>query len=147
MFAIVFNKCVYAYCISSTKRGTFIEAFLTWQVSSDNNCGVNANERIVPTDVQIGVQEPTRYRLGDHCFRSWPQDGDQRPKITNYMGVLTLGWSYIFSACLIEMQSRDGAAVSHTDFTAVGYHSSVEDLSSPTVPVYIGEMDVCAAQS
>ena len=62
------------------------------------------------------------------------------------MGVLALGWSYIFSACLVEMQRLDGAAVLYTDFTAVGYDSGVKDPSSPTVPVYVGKMDACDAR-
>ena len=56
------------------------------------------------------------------------------------MGILSLGWSYVLSACLVERQGRDGATMSYTDSMATGHQSGTAD-ASPALSVAIGNVD------
>ena len=135
---------IYAYPTGSNKKGMFIEASSSWHVSSHDDCGIDAKKRIIRTDVQIGTQEPTRYRLDGCCFCIWPQAGKQNA--TNYLGILVLGWSYVLSARLVEMQGRGGAAVSYTDSMAAGYSINAEDQYPPSTPIFVGHVDQAVAR-
>jgi len=130
----------YTYSVNSTKKAMFMEASSTWRVTANDSCGIDGKERTVQADLQIGIQEPTKYRLTGDCFYHWSQDGD-RQDTTNYLGLLALGWSYVLSACAVERQGQDGARIVYTDSIATGYRYSAEDKSTATITIDIGKVD------
>ena len=134
------------YSMSSTKKAMFIKASSTWRVTANDGCGIDGKERTTQADLQIGIQEPTEYRLTGDCFCRWPQVENQRQDTTNYLGLLTLGWSYILSARLVEMQGQEGAKIVYTDSMAIGYHCSAKDQPTTAITIDIGKVDEDSAR-
>lgn len=134
------------YFTSTDQKAMSIKASSTWQVITNDSCGINAKERIVRADLRIGIQQPTKYRLTGDSFCNWPQADDQRQNVPNYLGVLALGWSYVLSARLIETQGQEGATIVYTNSTAAGYHSGAEDELTTAFPLSIGDVDADAAR-
>jgi hypothetical protein len=127
--------------VSQTKKALFAEASSTWRVTANDTCGIDGKERTVQADLQIGIQAPTKYRLTGDCFCRWPEAESQRQDIPNYLGLLVLGWSYILSARLVEVQGQEGAKIVYTDSKAPGYHLGAEGKFAAKITIDIGEVD------
>lgn len=68
-----------------------------------------------------------------------------KPYSSNYIGILTLAWSYILSARLLELQKHDGAELVYTSSTAnpraVDGVDRDEVKRAPPIEVHIGEAE------
>jgi hypothetical protein len=54
--------------------------------------------------------------------------------VPNYLGILSLAWSYILSARLIELQPQDKARVEYSNAVDIGY-STVEDTTTVNIDI------------
>lgn len=118
----------------------FITASSTWRVRSDDNYGIDGKERMILADVQIGTQLPTKFQLTGDYFCRWHEAEDQGQDKSSYLGLLTLAWSYILSARLVEMQGQKGAKMVYTDLIAIGYQYGAES-NIAGVGIDIGNVD------
>jgi hypothetical protein len=73
-------------------------------------------------------------------LRRWTGTTDEERDVPSYLGILALGWSYILSARLVEVQG-EGAKMIYTGSKATGYHQETEYGRAPAVTIDIGEVD------
>ena len=88
--------------------------FSTWHVKASDGCGIDGREKIIESNIWVGIQEATKVELSGDCFRRWPPS-DLGENETNYLAILTLGWCYVLSACMIELQGQKGAKMFYTN--------------------------------
>ncbi|KAL9023528.1 MAG: hypothetical protein Q9196_007148, partial [Gyalolechia fulgens] len=93
----------------------------------------------------ISIQSPTPVDWNGTSFRQWVGvEGENTTR--NYISILALGWSYILSARLLEMQGQGGAEIEYTQSMATGYKRDVGDSLAAAITVDIGDVDDHAAR-
>ncbi|KAI4286748.1 MAG: hypothetical protein L6R35_003998 [Caloplaca aegaea] len=109
----------------------------TWRVTGSEDCEVDGKPvQIPPVQLRLFISTPTKVTLDGNSFRKWIEfDGDDQP---NFLAIITLAWSYILSARLVELQGRDGSMITYTETTAPLCRGD-ERLSS--FPVDVGNVD------
>ncbi|MCJ1442817.1 MAG: hypothetical protein MMC23_003314 [Stictis urceolatum] len=128
--------CTYSM---NTTKWMSIEASSVWRVEAEDGCGIDGKERTVPAELQVGTLEATKASFSGDCFCAWQQEeGNHNTK--NYIGLLVLGWSYILSARLVEMQGQIGSKIIYTDSMAVGYCAN-NPSDTTLVTLDLGEAD------
>ncbi|KAJ5123880.1 uncharacterized protein N7515_007705 [Penicillium bovifimosum] len=115
-------------------------------------CEVGGKSKENRATVLIGIQTPTSCQFTGDTFRQWRTTGTAKPYSSNYIGILSLAWSYILSARLLELQNQDGAELVYTSSTArarridvVGTDESKRP-GSQVIEVDIGEVDINVAR-
>jgi hypothetical protein len=66
-------------------------------------------------------------------------------KIRNFISIFALGWSYILSVGLFEMQGQNDAEIVYTQSIATGYNYDTGDRKATAITVEISDMDMDAA--
>lgn len=97
----------------------FLEGFSTWALFRDEKplihaCDLEPTKSSLPRKVCIGNGSPRACNFSDDFCPDWP--GFQSESGSgNYLSLLVLGWSYVFSARLIELRRQTtGDKVSYT---------------------------------
>ncbi|KAI9715647.1 MAG: hypothetical protein M1812_005799 [Candelaria pacifica] len=130
----------------STSRASCVRTHSTWCVADDGGCGVGGIAKTRPASLQLGVRAPISLALTGTSFCSWIGVEGERSNTGNFVAILALGWSYILSAQLVEMQGQDGAELVYMDRTARGYSLDEADLGAATIRVNVGAVDEEAAR-
>ncbi|PLB55666.1 hypothetical protein P170DRAFT_506221 [Aspergillus steynii IBT 23096] len=94
------NTPIWALCSLATSN---------WRLSSD--CDAVKKERARLAVVQIGTSRTIPYSFYGKVFSDWIGTTMEKKTGPNYLGILAIGWCYILSAQLLEMQG--GSAVMH----------------------------------
>ncbi|CAG8119261.1 unnamed protein product [Penicillium salamii] len=94
-------------------RNLAMEASSIWKVSNHGDCDGLKPEVSRRAFMNLAVEEPVSVELDGQAFNAWIGTTDETRTSTNYIGILTLGWSYILSARLIEL--RGEGATLHLD--------------------------------
>lgn len=130
---------------SSTKSTLYLEAYSTFRAAKNEGCTVGDNTKIIPALLQLGVKYPTPVNWNGTSFRQWVGiEGKDRTR--NYISILALAWSYIFSVRLLEIQSQGGAEMVYTPSMATGYKHETGDGTAASITVNIGDVDEDAAR-
>lgn len=112
----------------------------TWRLMENSGCDALKKEMTKPAWVQIGTASTIPYSFRGKVFSDWVGMTTEKNTGPNYLGILAIGWCYILSAQLVEMQG--GSAV-------MRYTSSLADClgESPSSPpeeahyIDVGEAD------
>ena len=130
---------------SSTTSTLYLEAHSTFRVANNEGCTVGNNIKTIPALLQLGVQSPTPVNWNGTSFRQWVGiEGENTTR--NYISILALGWSYILSVRLLEMQGQGGAEIAYTQSMATGYKGETRDKIAAGFTVNIGDVDEDAAR-
>ncbi|KAK2811595.1 hypothetical protein FQN50_001937 [Emmonsiellopsis sp. PD_5] len=132
---------------SQDGKALHVQASSTWRITASEaaNCGLAGREKEVHGSLQIGIEAPIPCRFEGDSFRRWTGGPDEPRDMPGYLGVLALGWSYILSARLVEMQG-EGAGMSYTSLMVPGYLREPEDANAPPFIIDLGEVDEDAAR-
>ncbi|RAQ67017.1 hypothetical protein COH20_008362 [Aspergillus flavus] len=93
------------------------EASSTWRLIGNSDCEAVKKERTKPALVQIGTASTIPYSFCGKVFSQWIGMTAENATGPNYLGILAIGWCYILSAQLIEMQGSS-AIMRYTDSLA-----------------------------
>ncbi|EXJ82251.1 hypothetical protein A1O3_06064 [Capronia epimyces CBS 606.96] len=88
------------------------ETSSTWAVLGESGCGITEKRQTIAELVQIGTSGSIPCRFEGPNNR-WIGTTDENRDGDNYIGVLAMGWAYILSARLVEMQG-EGARMRYT---------------------------------
>lgn len=106
----------------------FLEGYSTWAVSatkttSNPHCELPPTKETLPRKLYIGESYSGACNLSNEYFSDWPGFQPLPSSAGNYLAVFVLGWSYIFSARLIETRRRTAEdQVVYTDNLAQSSH-------------------------
>lgn len=92
----------------------FVRAQATWSASKESDCGVGGRQKTRAASLAIGVRQPASTCLGNEAFCASPSQEDGPSSRRNMVGVLTLGWLYIFSAEMVDRRLHENAAMAYT---------------------------------
>ncbi|KAI9747970.1 MAG: hypothetical protein M4579_007344 [Chaenotheca gracillima] len=124
----------------TTPKACYLRAHSTWRVAEETSCGVDGKTKTRATALQLGIAAPTSLALTGTDFCNWVGTDDEKSNAANYIAILALGWSYVFSARLIEMQGQEGAEVVYTEPTT--YKDGLDkDDTGTAISVDIGAVD------
>ncbi|PYI31171.1 hypothetical protein BP00DRAFT_301121, partial [Aspergillus indologenus CBS 114.80] len=123
-----------------------LEGCSQWSIapyrSTDRKCDLNATKECLPLPVYIGVSRPGTCELSDEYVPKWPGFQSFPRSSGNFLCLCVLGWSYIFSARLVELRGitpEDNIAYSSntTELVTVddksstnGFDLEVDDIES-----------------
>lgn len=95
---------------SNGKNSVFLEGYATWMTSNNrtlnHNCELPRIKKTLSRKVYIGESDPGVCNLSNPYFSKWPGLQPLTNPAGNYLAVFVLGWSYVFSARLIELRRR-----------------------------------------
>ena len=100
---------------SSPSKALYTRASSTWAISDPCSCGLEGKTKIIDTSLYLGTQTSSPCVL-DSTSRPWIGTTDEERNKSNYIGMLALGWAYILSARLVEIQ-EEGAELLYTTST------------------------------
>lgn len=83
----------------------------------NSDCDVVKKETTKETLVQIGTARSIEFSFCGDVFGHWIGTTTEKAASPNYLGILAIGWSYILSAQLVEMQGGS-ASMCYTDSRA-----------------------------
>jgi hypothetical protein len=89
--------------------------------------------------LQLGTQASIPSAFGGDSFRQWIGIPDEARDGRSHLGILVLGWSYIISARLVEIQG-DSAEMRYTNLKVPGYVQDSENGHTSHV-IDIGKVD------
>ncbi|KAM5449989.1 hypothetical protein McanCB56680_001916 [Microsporum canis] len=122
------NQCHEAFDKVTSNGILYIRAEGVWVVSDGGGCGIGGKQKIRAASLPIGVRRPTPVCLKNDAFHKGVRvDGAHE---VNIIGVLALGWSYIFSAELIKRQGSGSSSLYYTDSTAEICHGEAEAIGN-----------------
>lgn len=78
----------------------------TWRVVGDSRCDAVEKESTRPALVQIGTRSAIPFRLCGNVFSHWIGTTAEKATGPKYLGILAIGWCYILSARLVELQGE-----------------------------------------
>ena len=111
----------------------------TWKLGESTSCNHARKDRTSILLLQLGTKSAVPYTFNGNAFSHWISTEDETAG-PNYLAVLTLGWCYILSARLVEIQGQNGT-MRYTESTAPGYHDSSRETTAGTSAIDIGEAD------
>jgi len=104
----------------------------------NSGCDVINKERTTPALVQIGTATAIPYSFCGDVFSHWLGTTTENATDPNYLGILAIGWCYILSARLVEMQG-DSAIMRYTSSYAGCLGESLYNPSEETHIIDVGE--------
>lgn len=118
------------------RDSVFLKGYSTWTVSPINNtsnpiCELPPTKQTLPRKVYVGESCPGTCSLANDYLSDWPGLQPLLRPAGNYLAVFVLGWSYVFSAQLIELCGRTAKdKVIYTNEVAPwnpGHHVNTDD--------------------
>ncbi|KMQ41313.1 hypothetical protein HL42_7998 [Trichophyton rubrum] len=106
----------------------YIRAEGVWVVSDGGECGIGGKQKIRAASLPIGVRRPTPVCFKNAAFHKGAGVGGAHE--VNIIGTLALGWSYIFSAALIERQGSGLSSLDYTDSIAEMCYGKAEVIGN-----------------
>ncbi|KAL9062661.1 MAG: hypothetical protein Q9161_009772 [Pseudevernia consocians] len=108
-----------------------------WRVTGSKDCDVVGKSlQMPPVPLRLQTSSPITVALSGDSFRKWIEwEGGDQP---NLLAVLTLAWSYILSARLVELQGSDVSIWAYTECAAPVHRGDKSPLSGS---VDIGAVD------
>ncbi|KAJ5558982.1 hypothetical protein N7461_002954 [Penicillium sp. DV-2018c] len=137
---------------NTTTKSVLAAASSTMRVVEPGGCEVGGKSKEHRATLLIGIQTPTACRFSGDTFGQWRTTGTAKPKSSNYIAILSLAWSYILSARLLELQNQDGAELVYTNSTANPRGINVVDIDeskrsdSQVIEIDIGDVDINVAR-
>ncbi|KAJ5560948.1 hypothetical protein N7535_009145 [Penicillium sp. DV-2018c] len=136
----------------TTTKSVLAAASSTMRVVEPGGCEVGGKSKEHRATLLIGIQTPTACRFSGDTFGQWRTTGTAKPKSSNYIAILSLAWSYILSARLLELQNQDGGELVYTNSTANPRGINVVDIDeskrsdSQVIEIDIGDVDINVAR-
>lgn len=128
------------YLSASPSQVLCLQASVNWRLDeSTADCQRVQKDKTHSVLLQIGTKAAIPYTLSGCDFHHWIGTVDEVAAGPNYLAVLTLGWCYILSARLVEIQGEDGAAMTYTESKTTGNHDTGHDAGTDEID--IGEAD------
>lgn len=112
----------------------------TWKLDESTRCNHAQKDRTSILLLQLGTKSAVPYTFSGNAFCHWIGTEDETVIGPNYLAVLTLGWRYILSARLVEIQGQDGT-MRYTESKAPGYHDPSRETTAGAIAIDIGEAD------
>ncbi|KAJ5112940.1 hypothetical protein N7456_001474 [Penicillium angulare] len=121
----------------------FLEGYSSWSISTANtrlnpDCELPPSKQAPPREVLIGESRPGACTLSREYISEWPGLQPSPSSAGNYLAVFVLGWSYIFSARLVEV--RRGTAQDGISYTENMAHMT-HDIHKTTTEEYF-DLDI-----
>ncbi|KAB8272935.1 hypothetical protein BDV30DRAFT_239017 [Aspergillus minisclerotigenes] len=121
------------------------EASSTGRLVGNSDCEAVKKERTKPALVQIGTGSTIPYSFCGKVFSHWIGMATEKGTGPNYLGILAIGWCYILSAQLIEMQGSS-AVMRYTDSLADCVGGRPSSTSEEAYYIDVGEVDARIAR-
>jgi hypothetical protein len=116
-----------------------MQASSTWRLVGNSDCATIEKERAADSELKIGTTVAIPYSFHGEVFNSWIRTAEEKATGPNYVGILTVGWCYVLSARLVEMQG-EGANMQYTS-SKIDYDcENVCDLPETDI-IDIGDAD------
>ena len=96
----------------------FVKARATWSIPHDDYCNVGGKQKTRTATLPIGIRQPVSVQLGNGAFCFRPDQENESQSRRNMIGVLALGWMYIFSAELVDRRIQENATIAYTNSRA-----------------------------
>lgn len=112
----------------------------TWKLMENSDCNLLKEEITKPAWVQIGTASTIPYSFRGEVFSRWLGMTTETDAGPNYLGILAIGWCYVLSAKLVEMQGG-GAVMRYTSSLAKCLSESPPISPEETHFIDIGEAD------
>ncbi|PWY88250.1 hypothetical protein BO70DRAFT_427063 [Aspergillus heteromorphus CBS 117.55] len=116
----------------------YLQATAHWKSDTSSSCDSMLKSREEAVLLQLGTKAAVPYNLNGSNFGRWIGTKDETAVGPKFLAILTLGWSYVLSAQMVEIQGS-GAAMTYTQSTA-----ETELNTSPetaTTAIDLGEID------
>ena len=101
----------------------------TWVVNAGDDCDVDGKKKAIESKLWVGTQNPTNIELSSDCFCG-RQQSNLDESAANCISIMALGWCYVLSARMIELNERKGAKILYTGSVATRYQEAISDASS-----------------
>ncbi|KAL4888243.1 hypothetical protein BDV59DRAFT_211432 [Aspergillus ambiguus] len=124
---------------TSPTPGLCLEASATWKLPAYPVCDRLEQEITRSALLQVGTGTPIQLGFNENIFSFWSGSKEENAIGPNYLGILAMGWCYILSARLIEIQG-DGASMRYTSCKTGDSNDSVP-CHHQTFVVNVGEAD------
>lgn len=95
-----------------------MRAQATWEIPEGSDCGVRGKRKVRTTSLPIIIQRPTPLYFRNDAFSSVLSEKSDPGLRRNMIGVLVLGWLYIFPAEMVERGSQENSTLVYTDSRA-----------------------------
>ncbi|PLB38546.1 uncharacterized protein BDW47DRAFT_125379 [Aspergillus candidus] len=130
----------------STNKAMLTAASSTMRPTDDAACGVGEAVKVTRAALLMGVRVPISCNWTGTSFGQEAMADDGSRGRPNYVGVVSLAWSYILSVRLLELQRHERAEAVYTTSTANWYslHHVCGPKSASTID--IGNVDAHAAR-
>ena len=112
----------------------------TWKLDESTSCNHVQKDRTSTLLLHLGTGSAVPYTFSGNAFCHWIGTEDETAVGPNYLAVLALGWCYILSARLVEIQGQDGT-MRYTRSKAPGYHDPSCETKFSASAIDIGEAD------
>lgn len=131
----------YALHISaSPSQILFFQSSASWKLDESTSCNHAQKDRTSTLLLHLGTRSAVPYTFSGNAFCHWIGTEDETEVGPNYLAVLTLGWCYILSVRLVEIQGQDGT-MGYTESKAPGYHDPSRETTVSISAIDIGEAD------
>lgn len=122
-----------------SRRNLIAKASSVWKVTDHGECDGLKKEVVKDAYIKFASGASVPVKLDGEVFATWIGTTEEAPTDSNYISILTLGWCYILSARLIELQGK-GATLRYTESQAGFDGDSTLDYTK-TSCVDLGEVD------
>ncbi|KAJ5584590.1 uncharacterized protein N7459_004390 [Penicillium hispanicum] len=113
----------------------------TWKVTGDSNCDAVNKETTKPALIQIGTSRAIPYSFCGRVFGHWIGTKTEKTTGPNFLGILAIGWCYVLSARLVEMQGGS-ATMCYTTSQADCFDKKVDSPPEEPFIIDIGATDM-----
>ena len=104
-----------------------------WRFTGSKTCDIARKSiHMPPVPLLLQISSPTNVALGGNSFYRWTEwEGDGQP---NFLAIMTLAWSYILSARLVELQGGNDSLLRYTEAVAP-IHQGDEKVANVSIDV------------
>lgn len=97
----------YAHHIgASSSQIPCLQAFVNWRLDDLTGCENVQREKTSITLLHFSTKSAVPFTSSSNSFRQWISTENEEVDGLNYLAILTLGWCYILSACLVGIQGH-----------------------------------------
>lgn len=133
------GKTMILHLGSSPGEALCVQTSSTWHVTGTTKCGLAGRKKEIPGLLHIGSRTSIPCQFSGESFRQWSSTPDEGKPTPSYLGILALGWSYILSARLVEIQG-EGSEMTYKNSTPTNFRQGSKHGCSSPLTIDIGKV-------
>lgn len=107
----------------------------TWRVRGSKECEITGQAQQQPFEIRTRIALPNKVNINGEAFRTWPTGEMYGVHHGQQLAVLTLAWSYILCARLIELQGGESSSLRYTEKHAFILQGNLPQVAPNSVDV------------